>query len=66
MLQEETGARTKTHAVREALKDYIRRKQIEKLRQLQGKIRFSSDAEPLRRGWGRKNRWSSEDARNRI
>ena len=50
---EETGARTKTQAVHEAFKDYVRRKKIEKLIQLQGKVRFSVDAKTLRKGWKR-------------
>lgn len=56
--QEETGARTKTQAVREILKDFVRRKKIEKLIQLQGKVRFSSGAKSLRESWERKNRGS--------
>ncbi len=57
-VQEETGARTKTQAVHEALKDYVRRKKIEKLIQLQGKVRFSVDAKTLRKGWDRNRRGS--------
>ena len=55
---EETGMRTKTQAVHEVLKEYVRRKKIEKLIQLQGKVRFSSDAKTLRKGWERTNRGS--------
>jgi Arc/MetJ family transcription regulator len=55
---EETGARTKTQAVHEVLKDFVRRKKIEKLIQLQGKVRFSSDSKTLREGWERKHRGS--------
>jgi Arc/MetJ family transcription regulator len=57
-VQEETGARTKTGAVHEALKDFVRRKKIEKLIQLQGKVRFSSDWKTLRKGWERTHRGS--------
>jgi Arc/MetJ family transcription regulator len=57
-VQEETGARTKTQAVHEALEDYVRRKKIEKLIQLQGKVRFSVDAKTLRKGWDRNRRGS--------
>ena len=58
IVQEETGARTKTQAVHEVLKDYVRRKKIEKLIQLQGKVRFSSDGKTLRKGWERNHRGS--------
>ena len=57
-VQEETGARTKTQAVHEALKDYVRRRKIEKLIELQGKVRFSADAKTLRKGWERNRRGS--------
>jgi len=57
-VQEETGAPTKTQAVQEALKEYVRRKRIEKLIQLQGKMRFSSDAKTLRKSWERTHRGS--------
>jgi len=43
IVQEETGARTKSQAVHEALKDFVRRRKIEKLIQLGGKVRFSLD-----------------------
>ena len=58
IVQEETGARTKTQAVHEALKDYVRRKKIEKLIQLQGKVQFSVGAKTLRKGWDRNRRGS--------
>ena len=57
-VQEETGARTKTQAVHEVLKDYVRRKKVEKLIELQGKVRFSVDARTLRKGWERTHRGS--------
>jgi len=52
----ETGARTKTQAVHEILRDYVRRKKIEKLIHLAGKVRFSSDWKTLRKGWERNSR----------
>jgi len=58
MVQEETGARTKTQAVHEALKDFVRRRKIERLIQLQGKVRFSSGWRTLRKGWTRRPRGS--------
>ena len=39
-----THAQTKTQAVTEAIKDYVRRKQLEALKALQGKL-------PLRNNW---------------
>ncbi len=57
-VQEETGARTKTQAVHEGLRDFVRRKKIENLIQLAGKVGFSSDAKTLRKGWERKHRSS--------
>jgi Arc/MetJ family transcription regulator len=57
-VQEETGARTKTQAVHEALKDFVRRKKIEKLIRLQGKVKFSSNWRNLRKGWARGQRGS--------
>jgi Arc/MetJ family transcription regulator len=52
-VQEETGARTRTQAVHEVLKDFVRRRKIEKLIQMQGNVRFSTDAKTLRKGWER-------------
>jgi len=57
-VQEETGARTKTHTVPEVPEDSVRRKKIEKLIQLRGKVRFSVDARTLRKGWDRNRRGS--------
>jgi Arc/MetJ family transcription regulator len=57
-VQEETGARTKTQAVHEALKDFVRRRKIEKLIGLQGKVKFSSGWKTLRKGWARERRGS--------
>lgn len=55
-VMKETGAATKTDAVRQALEDYIKRRKIEKLIALKGKIRFAMDAKTLRKGWTRKFR----------
>jgi len=58
VIQEETGARTKTAAVHEVMRDFVRRRKIENLIQLQGKIRFFPDAKTLRKGWERNSRGS--------
>jgi Arc/MetJ family transcription regulator len=57
-VQEEMGARTKTQAVHEVLEDFVRRRKIEKLIHLQSKVRFSSNAKTLRKGWERTHRGS--------
>ncbi|MBZ5565507.1 MAG: type II toxin-antitoxin system VapB family antitoxin [Acidobacteriia bacterium] len=49
----ETKAPTRTAAVRQALEDYVRRKKIEKLIALKGKIKFDMDWKTLRKGWDR-------------
>ena len=49
----ETGASTKTAAVRQALDDFVRRKKIEKLIALKGKVKFNVDWRTLRKGWDR-------------
>ena len=54
----ETGATTKTQAVREALEDYVRRRKIEKLIALKGRIKFDVDWRTLRKGWTRNLRGS--------
>ena len=54
----ETGATTKSEAVRKALADYVRRRQIEKLIALKGKVRFAVDWKTLRKGWDRNFRGS--------
>jgi Arc/MetJ family transcription regulator len=53
-VMKETGAPTKTEAVRQALQDYVRRRKIEKLIALKGKVRFDLDWKTLRKGWSRK------------
>ena len=54
----ETAASTKSQAVRQALADFVRRKKIEKLISLQGKVKFNSDWKALRKGWTRSSRGS--------
>lgn len=49
----ETGAPTKTEAIRQALEDYVRRRKIEKLISLGGKVKFDVDWKTLRKGWTR-------------
>ena len=50
-VMEETKASTKTEAVRKALDDYVRRRKIERLIALKGKVRFDVDWKTLRKGW---------------
>ncbi|MGH9434768.1 MAG: type II toxin-antitoxin system VapB family antitoxin [Terriglobia bacterium] len=52
----ETRAKTKSVAVRKALADYVRRRKIEKLIALKGKVRFEVDWKALRKGWDRNPR----------
>ena len=52
----ETGASTKTEAVHRALEDYARRRKIERIIALKGKIKFDMDWKTLRKGWTRKFR----------
>lgn len=49
----ETRASTKTAAVRQALDDFVRRRKIEKLIAMAGKVRFDVDWKTLRKGWDR-------------
>jgi Arc/MetJ family transcription regulator len=53
LVMKETGASTKTEAVRQALQDYVRRRKIEKLIALKGKVSFDLDWKTLRKGWSR-------------
>jgi Arc/MetJ family transcription regulator len=57
-VMKETGAATKTEAIRQALNDYVRRRKIEKLIALKGKVRFDLDWKTLRKGWTRNVRGS--------
>lgn len=52
----ETGASTKSEAVRKALDDYLQRRRIEKLIALKGKVRFAGGWKSLRKGWDRNSR----------
>lgn len=49
-----THADTKTQAVTEAVKDYVRRKQLDELRQLRGKL-------PLRTDWRKQEQLELRD-----
>jgi Arc/MetJ family transcription regulator len=53
LVMKDTGASTKAGAARQALQDYVRRRKIEKLIALKGKVRFDLDWKTLRKGWGR-------------
>ncbi len=43
-----TQAKSRTEAINRALSEWIRRKKIEKLKSLRGKLDFSGDVEDLR------------------
>ena len=45
--------KTKTEAVREAVKEEIRRKKLEEIKEAAGKIEFTESAEELRHGGDR-------------
>jgi len=53
LVMKETGAPTMTEAVRQALQDYVRRRKIERLIALKGKVSFDMDWKTLRKGWTR-------------
>jgi hypothetical protein len=57
-VMDETGAATKTEAVRKALSEFIQRRKIEKLIALGGKVKFHTDWKNLRKGWSRNARGS--------
>lgn len=57
-VMKETGAATKTEAIRQALEDYVRRRKIEKLISLGGKVKFDVGWKALRKGWTRNIRGS--------
>ncbi|HLI34063.1 MAG TPA: type II toxin-antitoxin system VapB family antitoxin [Terriglobia bacterium] len=57
-VMKDTGAATKTEAIRQALEEYVRRRKIENLIALKGKIRFDVDWKALRKGWTRNIRGS--------
>ena len=47
-LLKETRAKSKTTAVRKAIHEYLRRKKIEKIKSMKGKLEFELTAEELR------------------
>lgn len=49
-VMKETGAATKTEAIRKILEDYVQQRKIEKLIALRGKIRFDIDWKTFRKG----------------
>lgn len=48
LLQQASGAKSKARAVMIAIRDYLRRRQIEKIATLKGKIRFEMSASEIR------------------
>ncbi len=44
----ETHAKSKTTAVKEAISDYLRRRRMEKIKSMKGKLEFDLTAEELR------------------
>jgi hypothetical protein len=47
-LVKETRAKSKTTAVKKAIHEYLRRKKIEKIKSMKGKLEFDLTAEELR------------------
>jgi len=47
-LMRETKSKSKTSAVRIAIDDYLRRKRIERIRSMKGKLRFDMTADEIR------------------
>jgi hypothetical protein len=47
-LVKETKAKSKTTAVKKAIHEYLRRKKIEKIRSLRGKLEFDLTADEIR------------------
>ena len=47
-LVKETKAKTKSSAVKLAINEYLRRRKVDKIRSLKGKLEFDLDAEVLR------------------
>jgi hypothetical protein len=47
-LVRETKATTKASAVKQAINEYLRRRKVDKIRSLKGKLEFDLDAEVLR------------------
>ena len=47
-LLKETNAKSKASAVREAIREYLRRAKIEKIRSMKGKLEFDLTADEIR------------------
>lgn len=52
-VMEETKATTKTEGIREALEDFVKRRKIEGIIAMGGKVKFDMDWKTLRKGWTR-------------
>jgi len=48
-LMEVTGSRTKTDAIEEAIREFLRKRKIEKLKSLSGKVQLTDNWRELRR-----------------
>ena len=48
-LMEVTGSRTKTDAIEEAIREFLRKRKIEKLKSLSGKVQLTDNWRALRR-----------------
>ena len=47
-LQRETGSKNKATAVKQAIREYLRRKKIEKIKSMKGKLEFDLTADEIR------------------
>lgn len=47
-LMRETNARSKASAVKEAVRDYLRRQKLKKIKSLKGKLDFDLEADEIR------------------
>jgi Arc/MetJ family transcription regulator len=52
-VREETRASTQTEAIRKALEDYVKRRKVERIIAMGGKVKFDTDTKTLRQGWTR-------------
>lgn len=48
LLLKETKSRSKTSAVKVAIEDYLRKKKIEKIKSMKGKLEFTMTADEIR------------------
>lgn len=48
LLLKETNSRSKTSAVKVAIEDYLRKKKIEKIKSMRGKLEFTMTADEIR------------------